>query len=472
MPDLFHQKRVSRHDYRFLLKEERVALLSTPRARGCLAADPKPYWFTLFKGCGVGYTRDGHEGAWSARLKRDGRYRYVKLGFTDDLGELSRFHFDFKEACARAKMVVDDPGQYTYPLPGKGPSSTHLEHTPTGYRYTVTHAFQDFIEAIRLNVSDATLRRHIRVANKHILPVIGARPCSDLSVDRLRQWFSELDVSSRTESNYSRLSGTGVLINDGDAVRRENIRANSVLNTLCSALESALDDEKINCKPTWRRVNKRRAGRGPRRRILTLEECERRVSMCPHDLRKLVLGALFTGARLSELNNLRASDFDYGTGTVFVFATKTKKARSVSLSYEGVLYLERLCHPLGPTDFVFRRHNGNKWQAGDHTLAFKKACLDAGIRMPFIFHDLRHTYASHLVMAGVSLFVIAEQLGHRDIKTLVETYGHVTSSFVTEQIRTLSRPITMSQDRVDQFATHHRSRFGKDGKPITLPNPS
>lgn len=471
MPDLFNPERISRYDYRFLLKEERLEVLSTPRTRSCLAADPNPYWLTLFKGCGVGYTRDGHEGTWSARLKKDGRYRYVKLGFTDDIGKPSRFHFGFEEACARAQMVVSDPGQYIYPLPGRRRSSTHLERMPIGNRYTVTHAVHDFVEAIRLNASDATLRRHIRIANTHILPVIGPLACNDLSVDTLRQWFCELDVAHRTESNYARLSGRGLLINDGDAARREGIRANSVLQTLCAALESALDDDKIACKPNWRRVKKRRAGKVPRRRILTLEECEHLVSMCPNDLRKLVLGALFTGARLSELKNLRGSDFDYGTGTVFIYATKTKKARSVSLSYEGILYFERLCHTLGPTDFVFRRHNGKKWQAGDHTLAFKKACLDAGVHIPFIFHDLRHTYASHLVMAGVSLFVIAEQLGHRDIKTLVETYGHVTSSFVTEQMRSLSRPITMSQKRVDQFAAHHRSHFDKDGKAITLPRP-
>lgn len=336
--------------------------------------------------------------------------------------------------------------------------------------FMVTHAIHDLIESIRQSVSDGTLRRHIRTANKHILPTIGPIACHDLSVSTLRCWFNEIDVTNRAESNYSRLCGKGILLNDGDATRREGLRANSVLQTLCAALESALDDGKIHCNPSWRRVNKRRAGQVPRRRILTLDECERLVSMCPYDLRKLVLGAMFTGARLSELTSLRASDFDYGTGTVFVFASKTKKARSVALSYEGILYFERLCHTLGPSDLVFRRHNGNGWRAGDHTLAFKKACLDAGIRMPFVFHDLRHTYASHLVMAGVSLFVIAEQLGHRDIKTLIETYGHVTSAFVAEQMRTLSRPITLSQERVDKFAAHHRGQFGEDGQTAKLPH--
>lgn len=383
------------------------------------------------------------------------------------MGQPSNLHFGFDEACKRAEMVASDPGQYTYPLQGKRHSATKLELVPVGEKYSVTHAVHDFIESVRWNVSPPTLRRHISIANKHILPSLGSLACDELTVGGLRKWFSEIDVTNRVESNYARLS-SGQPINDGDASRRQSLRANSVLLTLRAALDSALDDEKIAGPAKWLRIKKRRSGPPPRRQILTIEECQRLVSMCPHDLRKLVLGALFTGARLHELRNLRASDFDYGTGSVFVFATKTNKARSVTLSYEAILYFERLCHTLGPTDYMYCKYGGKRWQPNDHTLVFKKACHDANIRMPFVFHDLRHTYASHLVMAGVSLFVIAEQLGHRDIQTLVDTYGHVTTSFIAEQMRTLSRPITMSQERIHQFASHHREHFDAKGNAISM----
>lgn len=94
MPDLFNQKTVTRYDYRFLLKEERVELLSTPRSRSCLAADPNPYWLTLFKGCGVGYTRDGHEEAWSTRLKKK-----ADIGLSNWGSQMTRVH--------RAVFILD-----------------------------------------------------------------------------------------------------------------------------------------------------------------------------------------------------------------------------------------------------------------------------------------------------------------------------------------------------------------------------
>jgi hypothetical protein len=52
--------------------------------------------------------------------------------------------------------------------------------------------------------------------------------------------------------------------------------------------------------------------------------------------------------------------------------------------------------------------------------AVRRAELDG-----LTFHDLRHTYASLMVAAGTSPHVIAEQLGHRDARLVLQRYGHL-----------------------------------------------
>lgn len=58
--------------------------------------------------------------------------------------------------------------------------------------------------------------------------------------------------------------------------------------------------------------------------------------------------------------------------------------------------------------------------------SFKTACRRAGIK-DFTFHDLRHTFASHLIMAGVDLVPLKELLGHKDIKHTLR-YSHLALS--------------------------------------------
>ena len=51
------------------------------------------------------------------------------------------------------------------------------------------------------------------------------------------------------------------------------------------------------------------------------------------------------------------------------------------------------------------------------------------------FHGLRHTYASHAIMNGVPLMVVAQNLGHADTRMCERHYGHLAKSFVADAIR-------------------------------------
>jgi hypothetical protein len=62
------------------------------------------------------------------------------------------------------------------------------------------------------------------------------------------------------------------------------------------------------------------------------------------------------------------------------------------------------------TPHVFFNHVGNMWDARNLLRAFYAACRKAGVQ-PFRFHDLRHTFASRLVQAGVDLYTVQRLAG-------------------------------------------------------------
>jgi site-specific recombinase XerD len=56
---------------------------------------------------------------------------------------------------------------------------------------------------------------------------------------------------------------------------------------------------------------------------------------------------------------------------------------------------------------------------------FREYCRLAGLDERFHFHTLRHTFASHLAMSGVSLYFIQKILGHQSIETTTRIYAHL-----------------------------------------------
>ena len=67
-----------------------------------------------------------------------------------------------------------------------------------------------------------------------------------------------------------------------------------------------------------------------------------------------------------------------------------------------------------------------KWEHVDVKQSFKKALKKAGIK-DFVFYDLRHTFDSHLVMAGADLLMVKELLGQKTL-TMMLRYAHLAPS--------------------------------------------
>lgn len=163
-----------------------------------------------------------------------------------------------------------------------------------------------------------------------------------------------------------------------------------------------------------------RESRG-RVRFLSREEQQALLSCCSKRLRDVVVVALRTGMRRGELLGLRKKDVDFKRGLLMLTRTKTDKARQIPMTDEVRAVVTRLAFGRGEDDILFR----NRWDQPyrQPRAEFIKALAKASIK-EFRFHDLRHTYASDLVMASVDIFTISKLLGHSNVKTTM-IYAHL-----------------------------------------------
>jgi integrase len=145
----------------------------------------------------------------------------------------------------------------------------------------------------------------------------------------------------------------------------------------------------------------------------------------PDHLTPLVLVALATGLRKGELFGLRWPDVDLVRAqlTVRGDGAKSGQTRHVPLNGEALDVLTRWRAATDANGYVFPGRDGNDDQMNDVKTAWTPILKAAKIA-DFRFHDLRHTFASKLVMAGVDLNTVRELLGHSDIKMTLR-YAHL-----------------------------------------------
>lgn len=160
-------------------------------------------------------------------------------------------------------------------------------------------------------------------------------------------------------------------------------------------------------------------------RAMTREEAERFAQVLSgRDEDAALFVLLRTGLRLGELLALGRSDYDVERAVLHVQRstngpTKSGRRRAVDVPDDAARLLAHAC----------ALHRGSMFPLCDRTLrrSMERACQRAGIPQ-FRVHDLRHTRATHLLLAGVPVAYVSEQMGHSSPSYTMRVYGHVAAA--------------------------------------------
>ncbi|MCU7650297.1 site-specific integrase [Pseudomonas piscis] len=182
-------------------------------------------------------------------------------------------------------------------------------------------------------------------------------------------------------------------------------------------LREALDARQDEARAERESANKWRADRGKELMPSLLH-----IPFTDH-LKPLVLVSLNTGMRRGELFDLKWSAVNFQTKTITVAGatTKTSDTRHIPMNKETVAVLESWKKQAGKSRYVFPSQEGGRLE--DVKSAWLKLLERAKIE-GFRWHDMRHDFASRLVMAGVPLNTVRDLLGHADIKMTLR-YAHL-----------------------------------------------
>jgi integrase len=220
--------------------------------------------------------------------------------------------------------------------------------------------------------------------------------------------------------------------NDGKRKRRDSV--NRSLSTLKAALNLAFREARTPSDAEWKRVQAFKGVVGNRTGWLTIEEIRKLIAVCPDDFGRLVRAAILTGARYGELCRLTVGDFQPDSGTLFVAQSKSGKARHISLNSDGRAFFAEIARGRVATDTMLKRADATAWESHHQIRRMADACAKAGISPTISFHELRHTWASLSIMAGMPLQVAAQMLGHSDTRMVEKHYGHLSRTFVAQQV--------------------------------------
>jgi len=297
-------------------------------------------------------------------------------------------------------------------------------YTPPG-RLTLAEHLNNWLEGyVKTNCSLRTQDGYESIVRNHLIPALGHVQLKQLHPQLVQGYYGKAceRLSARTVAKHHRLLSQALKY----AVRQGYLSRNP-----CDLVDP----------PAWK---------GKVMRTLTPTEVEVLLKIAEDNYYyPAIYTAVSTGIRQAELLGLRWRDIDLDFLSISVSQVLYKRRgicqfkepktshsrRRVAMTPKLALFLrkykadrERLCHELGREltldDLVFPSIEGKPLDPCVLTHNFTRIAKRAGLR-GVRFHDLRHTFASLMLLRGAKPKVISEALGHSSVAFTMDVYSHI-----------------------------------------------
>ncbi len=293
------------------------------------------------------------------------------------------------------------------------------------------------IEAKRHTVAEM-IDRYI----KSVLPT--KRSQKENQKPQLEWWKKQIGVYTLADTTPAMIAECRDELLEGTThlkVKRSPATVNRYLAALSHCFTIAVKEWGWIDDSPMRKVRKCAEPRG-RIRFLSEDERKRLLKACAESENKslylIVVLALSTGARKSEILTLRWNQVDLTRNVITIYETKNGEPRSLPITGHALRLIKDLNKVRHiTTDLLFPSKDKKKAANIQHVW---KTVLQKAELQDFHFHDLRHSAASYLAMNGATVAEIAEVLGHKTLQ-MVKRYSHLTEQHTAKVVEKMNKQI-------------------------------
>ncbi len=346
------------------------------------------------------------------------------------------------KAIGSSKAVAEEVRRQIELRLASGDMGFFLEPAPEEQSLTFSKYSEKWLRNHAQDIKSSTDRSYEQLLRLHVTPKFGEYKLEEITRDEVKEFLAELAERKKKRKDDSEVS----------AFSRNTIRL--IISALRAVLTVAVEDKLIPGNPASKvgKFNKKEKGQA-KAQAMTRAESDRFLAAVLEECPKyypLFFTALRAGLRKGELIALHWGDIQFGESEndnnrfILVqlnyymgeFVTpKNHECRRVDMSKQlraVLLMLRDECllkaYQEGRTsiaeDLVFPSEAGTPLFPDNIAPRYMEPALTkAGLRK-FRFHDLRHTFGSLLIQAGVSPAYVQKQMGHKSIQVTIDTYGH------------------------------------------------